>query len=55
MKKYEVKITRQALEQMQAIVHYISCDLMAPEGADKLLDKLKEAIVKLSNFPKSIR
>lgn len=32
MKEYEVKITRQALEQMEAIVHYISCDLMAPEG-----------------------
>lgn len=51
MKEYEVKVTRQALEQMKAIVHYISCDLMAPEAADKLLDKLKEAIVKLSNFP----
>lgn len=26
---YEVKVTRQALEQMRAILHYISYDLMA--------------------------
>ncbi len=28
-KEYEVKVTRQALEQMRAILHYISYDLMA--------------------------
>ena len=31
--KYEVKVTRQALEQMRAIVRYISYDLMALEAA----------------------
>ena len=28
--EYEVKVTRQALEQMMAIAHYISFDLMSP-------------------------
>ena len=39
--KYEIKVTRQALEQMREIAHYISYDLMAPEAADNLLDDLK--------------
>lgn len=50
--KYEVKVTRQALEQMRAILHYISYDLMAPQAADNLLDDLKSSILKLSVLPK---
>lgn len=50
-KKYEVKITRQAMEQMKEIVHYISAELLAPEAADKLLDKMREAIAELSFMP----
>ena len=38
MNEYEVRVTRQALEQMKEIVHYISNDLMAPDAADNLLD-----------------
>ena len=34
MDEYEVRVTRQALEQMKEIVHYISYDLMAPDAAD---------------------
>ena len=49
---YEVKVTRQAMEQMSEIVHYISKELLAPEAADKLLDKMKAAIVSLSVMPK---
>lgn len=52
MNEYEVRITRQALEQMKEIVHYISNDLMAPDAADNLLDKMKADITKLSSFPK---
>ena len=48
---YEVKVTRQALEQMRAILHYISYDLMAPEAAENLLNDLKVAIMKLAAFP----
>ena len=50
--EYEVKVTRQALEQMRAIVHYISYDLMAPEAAENLLNDLKSAIMKLAVLPK---
>ena len=39
MNEYEVRVTRQALEQMKEIVHYISNDLMAPDAAGNLLDK----------------
>lgn len=50
--KYEIKVTRQALEQMREMAHYISYDLMAPEAADNLLDDLKASILKLSVLPK---
>ena len=33
-------------------MHYISNDLMAPDAADNLLDKMKAEITKLSSFPK---
>ena len=50
--EYEVKVTRQALEHMRGIVHYISYDLMNPKAADNLLDDLKSSILKLSVLPK---
>lgn len=49
---YEVKITHQAMNQMREIVHYISRELLTPEAADHLLDKMKETIASLSDFPK---
>ena len=52
MNEYEVRVTRQALEQIKEIVHYISNDLMAPDAAHNLLDKMKAEITKLSRFPK---
>lgn len=52
MNEYEVRVTRQALEQMKEIVHYISNDLMAPSAADNLLGKMRAEIMRLSNFPK---
>ena len=52
MSEYEVRVTRQALEQMKEIVHYISNDLIAPDAAGNLLDKMKAEITKLSSFPK---
>ncbi len=51
-KEYEVKVTRQALEQIRTIVHYISYDLMAPEAAKNLMDYMETAIMKLSVLPK---
>lgn len=52
MNEYEVRVTRQALEQIKEIVHYISNDLMATDAAHNLLDKMKAEITKLSSFPK---
>ena len=52
MNEYEVRVTRLALEQIKEVVHYISNDLMAPDAADNLLDKMKAEISKLSSFPK---
>ena len=52
MNEHEVRVTRQALEQIKEIVHYISNDLMVPDAADNLLDKMKAEITKLSSLPK---
>lgn len=52
MNEYEVRVTRQALEQIKEIVHYISTDLMVLDAAHNLLDKIKAEITKLSSFPK---
>lgn len=52
MRGYEVRVTRQALAQMSAIAHYIAHDLMAPEAANRLLDRFETEMMKLSDFPK---
>ena len=44
MDEYEVRVTRQALEQMKEIMHCISNDLMVPDAANNLLDKIKAEI-----------
>lgn len=51
MRKYEVKITRQALAQMKEITYYISCELCAPEAANILADKIEKAMLTLSELP----
>ncbi|MFA9465192.1 MAG: type II toxin-antitoxin system RelE/ParE family toxin [Velocimicrobium sp.] len=48
---YEVKITRQALEQMKEIVHYISHELLAPEATSNLLTNMELTINSLSEMP----
>lgn len=48
---YEVKITRQAQEQMAEIVDYISNELFGPEAASNLLDKMENSIMSLAEFP----
>ena len=48
---YDVKITKQAKEQMARIVDYISNELFAPEAAIHLLDKLENSIMALEKFP----
>lgn len=48
---YDVKITKQAKEQMPQIVDYISNELFALEAAIQLLDKLENSIMALEEFP----
>ena len=48
---YEIKITRQAQEQMTEIVDYISLELFAPGAAGNLLDKMENSIMALAEFP----
>ena len=51
MRKYEVKITRQALAQMKEITYYISCELCTPEAANILADKMEKEMLTLSELP----
>lgn len=50
--KYEVKITRQAMEQMKGIKDYISEELLVPEIANHLLEEIKDSILSLAVLPK---
>jgi toxin ParE1/3/4 len=52
MTVYKVKVTKQAYKQMREIVHYIANELLSPEAAVKLIDKMQEAVKGLSEFPK---
>lgn len=49
--RYEVKLTTQAIEQIQEIVQYISHILLVPETARKWADALQSEIVKLVFMP----
>lgn len=48
---YKVKLTTQAISQIQEIVQYISKILLAPETAIKWADALQRAIAKLDFMP----
>lgn len=52
MNTYEVKLTKQAFNQMNFIVNYISKEIMAPDAASNLLNQIKEEIEKLTFLPK---
>lgn len=51
---YIVKITSQAEEQIQEILHYITHELQSPDAALNLLDTLENAFSSLSQFPHRI-
>jgi len=53
-KTYIVKITSQAEEQIQEIVHYITHELQAPDAALHLLDTFDKIFSSLSHFPQRI-
>ena len=49
--RYEVKLTAQAIEQIQETVQYISHILLVPETARKWADTLQSEIAKLDFMP----
>lgn len=49
--RYEVKLTAQAIGQIEEIVQYISKILLAPETARKWADTLQSEIAKLDTMP----
>ncbi len=53
-KTYNVKITSQAEEQIQEIIHYLTNDLKAPDAALHLLGTLEDSFTSLTHFPQRI-
>ena len=54
MNKYRVKVTTDALAQMQATTRYIAAELQAPDTARKWLATMKKEIATLSSMPTRI-
>ena len=48
---YEIKITRQAFEQLAEIRDYIAHELLAPESAEQLMETFRREIASLNEFP----
>lgn len=51
MKQYEVRVTAQALANMEAVYDYIANDLQAPDAAMKQYDRIADEIESLRTFP----
>ena len=51
MDKYEVKITDEALADMEKIYEYIATQLLAPENAMGQYNRIAEAILTLESYP----
>ena len=51
MEKYEVKITDEALNDMERIYEYIAKELLAPENAMQQYNRIADAILTLESFP----
>lgn len=50
--RYDVKVTKQAFEQMQKIVDYIANELFASDAANNLLDEMESKINSFAHMPK---
>ena len=55
MKKYDVKITPYALEQMAEIRDYITYQLQNPDAARNLIKNIQSEVMKLSHMPDRFR
>ena len=51
MDKYEVRITDEALQDMEAIYEYIAGVLLAPENALGQYNRIADVILTLDSFP----
>jgi len=51
MNKYEVKITDEAIADMEKIYEYIAFELLAPENAMGQYNRIADAILALDSFP----
>ncbi len=51
MDKYEVKVTDEALADMEKIYEYIAHKLLAPENAMGQYNRIADAILSLESFP----
>jgi len=53
--KYEIKITEKAEKDIRGIYNYIAMELLAPETAANLLNKLEKSISELDSMPSRFR
>ena len=51
MKEYKVKITDEALSDMNQIYDYINETLLSPENAISQYNRIADGMLKLSSFP----
>ena len=55
MDSYDIKLTRQAKQQLMGIRKYIEEELLSPEAALNTIRKLRSEIHKLSDMPQRIK
>ena len=55
MNRYALRITDDALADMENIYNYITYKLLAPENARGQYDRIADAILKLDSFPERFR
>lgn len=55
MKLYIVQITDEALQNMEEIYNYVAIELLAPDAAMNLYNKIADEIMKLNYLPDKIR
>lgn len=53
--KYEIEITAKAKSDIRGIYDYIASELLAPETAANMLDKLEKSITRLDFMPSRFR
>ena len=51
MQVYEVRITDDALKDMESLYDYIATELMAPQSAAGQYNRIAEAVLSLDRFP----